>query len=233
MRVAKPAKFLLPSGMLGVVFYFAHIIIGELLWKTYNPITTDISSLTADGAPNAGLLRVFTLLYGICTVLFAAGMVTKAFHKFHTLLRIGFLVFLVMELFSAVGYNLFPLTGDETQMNMQNTMHIVVTAVVVITTIASAFLIGLGYLRQEKKKRTGVFVLIMAVLITVFGSLNSLGMAWHMLGLTERLCIYSLQIMTFGLSLINTLTIKSEAFNKIRLRSGNGGSKPAQAGHTK
>lgn len=94
-------------------------------------------------------------------------------------------------------------------------MHIIVTAVVVLTTIVSSFLIGLGYLKQEKEKNIGTFVLIMAILITVFGSLNSLGMACHMLGLTERLCIFSLQIMTFGLSLINTLKIKTEPTNKI------------------
>lgn len=202
--MTKWLKLLMPLGMLGVVFYFVHIICGELLWKAYNPITTDISSLTADGAPNAGLLRIFTLLYAICTVLFAAGMVVQAFKKHRTLLRTGFLVFFVMELASGVGYNLFPLTANETQLNFQNSMHIIVTAVVVVTTILSAFLIGLGYLRQEKAKRIGTFVLIMAILITVFGSLNSLGMAWHVLGLTERLCIYSLQIMTFGLSLVNT-----------------------------
>lgn len=211
MNVTKVSKFLMPLGMLGVLFYFTHVICGQLMWKAYNPITTDISSLTADGAPNAGLLRILTFIYGVCTVLFASGMVMQAFKKYNTLLRTGFLVFLVMEMTSVVGYNLFPLTPNETQLNFQNLMHIIVTAVVVLTTIASAFLIGLGYLRQEKKKKIGTFVLTMAILITVFGSFNSLGMAWHVLGLTERLCIFSLQIMTFGLSLINTLNIKAEA----------------------
>ena len=210
MSMAKVQKFLIPLGMLGVVFYFTHVICGQLLWKAYNPITTDISSLTADGAPNAALLRIFTLLYAVCTVLFAGGMVMQVLKKNHLLLKIGFLIFLVMELTSAVGYSLFPLTSNETQLNFQNLMHIIVTAMVVLTTIASSFLIGLGYLKQEKEKYTGTFVLVMAILITVFGSLNSLGMAWHLLGLSERLCIFSLQIMTFGLSLINTIKIKTE-----------------------
>lgn len=110
----------MPLGMLGVVFYFTHVICGQLLWKAYNPVTTDISSLTADGAPNTELLRMFTLIYAVCTVLFSSGMVIQAFKKYHMLLKIGFLFFLAMELTSAVGYNLFPLTANETQLNFQN-----------------------------------------------------------------------------------------------------------------
>lgn len=47
----KVNNFLFPLGMVGVLFYLAHTITGRILWKGYNPITTDISSLTADGAP--------------------------------------------------------------------------------------------------------------------------------------------------------------------------------------
>lgn len=207
MNIDKMLKSVIPLGMLGVAFYFMHIICGQILWKAYNPITTDISSLTANGAPNAGILRIFTFAYAICTVMFAAGMVIQAFQKNHILLRAGFLLFLLMEVSSAVGYTLFPITADETQLNFQNLMHIAVTAIVVLTTIIASFLIGIGYLKQEKENASGIFVVIMAILITVFGFLNPLGIAWNMLGLTERLCIFSLQIMTFGLSLIGSVKL--------------------------
>ena len=167
-----------------------------------NPITTDISSLTAVGAPNAVILKIFTSVYGICTILFVAGLIVKSFRKYHLVTRIGYVVMMVMQIISTVGYGLFPLTGDKTVMNFQNRMHIVVTAAVVFTTIAFGFILAVGYLKQEKIKKLGRFVLIMSIIITLTGASTPIGMGMglNILGLTERLSIYSLQLMMFTLS---------------------------------
>ena len=213
-------KISMPLGMVGVVGYMLHTIIGNLLWKEYNPITTDISSLTAVGAPNAVILGFFTNVYGICTILFVAGLIIKSFRKYHLLTQVGYVVMMVMQIISMVGYSLFPLTGDKTVMNFQNKMHIIVTVAVVFTTIASGFIVAVGYLKQEKMKRLGRFVLIMSIVITLTGATNPIGMGMglNILGLTERLVIYSLQFMMFMLSYYytfnkdekNNLDIKTE-----------------------
>lgn len=206
----KLEKIFIPLGMLGVITYFVHIILGNILWHEYNPITTDISSLTASGAPNAELLRVFTLIYGVCTIMFVVGLMIKAFRKYHGLVKSGYIVLLTMELTSLFGYSFFPLTGDKTEMNFQNMMHVIVTVVVVFTTIASGFLLSAGYIKQEKMKSLGKFTLVMAVLITLFGATNPIGMGLglNILGLTERLVIYTLQIMMFVLSYYYTFSKK-------------------------
>lgn len=198
----KVNNFLLALGMVGVVFYLAHTIIGRILWKEYNPVTTDISSLTADGAPNVHLLSILTSIYGICMILFVIGLLKKSFKEYHNLLKTGYILLLIMQLTSMFGYTLFPLSGNETEMNFQNMMHIVVTVVVVFTTIASSFFISLGYLKQEKIIGLGKLSLVMAILITVFGSLNPIGMSLRLniLGLTERLAVYSIQAFMFILS---------------------------------
>lgn len=198
----KVNSFLFPLGMAGVLFYLAHTIIGRILWKGYNPITTDISSLTANGAPNAHLLRIFTSIYGTCMILFVIALLIKSFKEYHNLLKTGFIILIIMQLTSMFGYNLFPLSGNETEMNFQNLMHIIVTVVVVFTTIASSFFISFGYLKQEKMKGLGKLTLVMAILITVFGSLNPIGMSLklNILGLTERLAVYSIQTFMFILS---------------------------------
>ncbi len=195
-------KYLMPLGMVGVLFYFAHTILGNILWTEYNPITTDISSLTAEGAPNAQLLKIFGFVYGICMVLMVIALIAKAFSQYHSLLRIGYVILMIMQLTSLFGYSLFPLTADKTVMNFQNRMHIIVTVVVVFTTIASSFLISFGYLRQEKMKRLGKLTLVMAIIITVFGVFNPISMSLQLniLGLTERLVIYSIQALMFMLS---------------------------------
>ncbi len=195
-------RYIIPLGMIGVLFYFLHTILGNILWSEYNPITTDISSLTADGAPNAQLLKIFGLIYGICMILMSIALVIKAFIKYHQLLRIGYVILLIMQLTSAFGYSLFPLSGDKTEMNFQNMMHIIVTVIVVFTTIASTFFIALGYLKQENMKKLGKVTLVFAILITLFGMFNPISMAMQLnvLGLSERLVIYTIQIFMFILS---------------------------------
>lgn len=199
-------KYTMPLGMAGVIGYILHTVIGNLLWTEYNPITMDISSLTAVGAPNAEFLRIFTGIYGVCTVLFVAGLIVKALRKYHFAVRTGYIVMMIMQLISLFGYSLFPLKGDKTIMNFQNMMHIIVTVAVVFTTIASGFILAYGYLKQEKMNNLGRFIFIMAIIITVTGATNPIGMGTglNILGLTERLVIYSLQFMMFVVSFYYT-----------------------------
>ncbi|WAG71261.1 DUF998 domain-containing protein [Clostridium sp. CF011] len=210
----KIEKISMPLGMVGVIGYMLHTIIGNLLWKQYNPITTDISSLTAVGAPNAVILKFFTSVYGICTILFVAGLIIKSFRKYHLVTRVGYVVMMIMQIVSMVGYSLFPLTGDKTVMNFQNRMHIVVTVVVMFTTISYCFILAVGYLKQEKIKKLGRFVLIMSIVITLTGATNPIGMGMRLniLGLTERLVIYSLQFMMFTLSYYYTFNKDEKSY---------------------
>jgi len=208
----KLEKYFMPLGMIGVVGYILHIIIGELLWAEYNPITTDISSLTAVGAPNAAILKFFTSIYGVCTILFVAGLIIKSFRKYHWATRIGYIVMIIMQLISLFGYSLFPLNGDKTVMNFQNMMHIIVTVAVVFTTVASGYILAFGYLKQEKMKNLGRFILIMSIIITVTGATNPIGMGMQLniLGLTERSVIYSLQFLMFVISYYYTFNKKEK-----------------------
>jgi hypothetical protein len=143
-------------------------------------------------------------------MLFAAGMLIKAFGEYHGVTRVGYAAFFLMTLTSVVGYGLFPLSGDKAVMTFQNLMHIIVTAVVVFTTIFSLFCIAVGYLKKEKLKLLGRVCLISAVWITAFGALNPIGMALELniLGISERLVIFPLQAFVFFLSYIYTFRRK-------------------------
>ena len=199
---------LMPLGMVGAVAYLLHTIIGKILWTEYDPITMDISSLTAAGSPNRDLLMVFTTIYGIVTILFTIGMIIKSFRKYHAITRMGWIVLLIMNAVSSFGYNLFPLSGDKTQMSFGNMMHIVVTVIVVLTTISAGYLLAIGYMKKEGMKRLGIFTLIMTIIITITGVTNPIGMAnnLNILGLTERAVIYSLQFMMFSFSAYYTFS---------------------------
>ncbi|MGL5676552.1 MAG: DUF998 domain-containing protein [Cellulosilyticaceae bacterium] len=210
--MTKIEKYSMPFGMLGVIAYVTHTTLGRILWKGYNPITTDISSLTAVGAPNRALLSVFTGIYGLAMLFFCVGLVMKAYRKYGLSVRIGYSLLLVMQVVSAVGYSLFPLSGDKTVMNVQNTMHIVVTVLVVATTVASGYFLAWGYLKHEKMKRLGWFIFVSAIVITFAGASNPIGMGLglNILGLTERLVIYTLQGMLFVVSAYYTFGYRDE-----------------------
>lgn len=139
-------------------------------------------------------------------ILMAIALTIKAFRKYNNMLKVGYVILLIMQLTSAFGYSLFPLTGDKTEITFQNMMHIIVTAFVVFTTIASSFLISFGYKKQENRKRLGNITLVFAILITVFGIFNpvSMSLQLNILGLTERLVIYTIQIFMFILSFYYT-----------------------------
>ncbi|AOZ90822.1 DUF998 domain-containing protein [Paenibacillus crassostreae] len=201
-------KYTMPIGMIGAIAYILHTVIGNLLWTEYNPITMDISSLTAEGAPNTKLLKIFTSFYGVCSVLFVAGLIIKSFRKYHISVRIGYMIMMIMQLISLFGYYYFPLSGDKTDMNVQNVMHIVITVLVVFTTIASGFILAYGYLKYENMIRFGRFILVMAIIITITGATNPIGISrgLNVLGLTERLVIYSLQFLMFVISYYYTFS---------------------------
>lgn len=202
----KVENYLMPLGMIGVLVYILFVNLGDFLWKAYDPITMDISTLTAVGSPNAELLRVFSNIYGICVILFAVGMVIKSFRIYNWTTKIGYILLLVMELVSLFGYGLFPLEGDKTVMTFQNMMHIIVTVIVVLTTITFGFLVAIGYKKYDATRKLGKFIFIMAILITITGIINPIGMnaGWNILGVTERLVIYSVQILIFYVSFYYT-----------------------------
>ena len=201
-------RLTMPMGMVGAIFYLCHTFIGQLLWPEYNPITTDISSLTAVGAPNRNLLMIFTIIYGVATILFVIGMISISFYKYQSAVRTGWIIFLVMNVVSIFGYSLFPLSGDKAQMTFNNMVHLAVTVIVVFTTITAGFVLAVGYIKQEKMKCLGTFVLVMAIIITITGLFNPIGIAngWNIMGLTERAVIYSLQLLIFVISAYYTFT---------------------------
>jgi hypothetical protein len=191
------------SGAFSAVVYLAHVVLGGILWPEYSHIVNTISELTADGAPNAPLLRVFTTVYGVLAVVFAVSLLL-AFRalKVRKAAKIGAILLIIMEVASLVGYGLFPLS-DSTEMNVQNIGHIAVTVIVVLTTVTCGFFIGAGLLKTESCKKLGVFMLICASVMVAAGLMSPVTLAtgWPVAGLVERFNIFTLQLWIFVLSI--------------------------------
>ena len=205
----KAENILIPAGMIGTLIYLFHTVIGARMWPAYNSVTMAISTLTAEGSPNASLLRILTTAYGIFMLIFAVGMILRAFRVYNKKLKAASIILLVMQSVSLTGYLLFPMDPQSPISSFQNSMHIVVTGIVVVATIVFAYLAAFGYREQEGLEKFGRFVFGMAIAVTVFGLFNPIAImiGLPILGITERLVIFSIMVMLFGIANFETFTI--------------------------
>jgi len=192
---------LLSSGMLAVVIYLLHILLGGYFWKTYSHLQQPISDLTATGAPNRFLLLMFTNIYGVLALIFAVSFTIFERKERHKLVFWGGISFIILHVVS-ISYSFFPQDLPGAEPTFAGTMHLVVTVLIVPFTILTPLLIGFGLKKEKAWKTLGNFSLICGILIIIFGGLTGFFFAkgFPYFGLVERINIGTLQSWTFVMS---------------------------------
>ncbi|WP_142825964.1 DUF998 domain-containing protein [Planococcus soli] len=192
------------SGAISALIYMVHVIMGGILWDGYSHVRQTISELTGNGAPDAEMLRVFTIGYGILAVIFSV-IVYVLFrkHQVNRIAQFGAILLLVMHAASLIGYGLFPLEQGGEVLTFGNFMHLAITAIVVITTVGALFAIGYGLWLTKNFRAIGLFTLVCAIVIVLAGVATPIVLNNELpyAGLVERLIIFTLQFWTFVLSL--------------------------------
>ncbi|MGB6779768.1 MAG: DUF998 domain-containing protein [Planococcus citreus] len=190
-------------GAIAVFFYVFHVLLGGWLWEGYRHLHQPISDLTAQGAPDRGMLTDITFLYGICSIVFAASgyLVFKRFA-----LKIscaGMLVFLAMHIVS-ITYGLFPQDAPGAPLSFTGVMHLAVTALIVPLTILAPLLIGIGLRKDRDFKVYGQYSIATGLFILIAGGTTAIFLAqgWPYFGLVERLNIGALQLWMLVSSLL-------------------------------
>ena len=193
-------QWLVLMGVVGAIFYFLHVILGEINYPGYNPLAQAVSDLTAVTAPSMEIASAYSTVYALftvvaCTLLcvFYEGRVNKVF-------RLGIYLFAIMEWTSAIGYTLFSLSGSGYAGTFQDIMHMVVTAFVVLLSITSMILITVGCIRSKEHKRFGIFT-ITVLGIMALGSIATGVVPLGYFGVAERLSVYSVVVYGAVLSL--------------------------------
>jgi len=194
--------FLMLSGMLAIVFYLLHVIIGGIKWKGYSHLQQPISDLTATGAPNRELMLKLTTMYGLLALIFAVSFTILKSGEHLSLVFWGGVSFIVLHLVSIL-YPLFPQDLPGARVTFRGRMHILITALIVPFTILTPFLVGFGFISEPQWHTFGVYSIVTGILILVFGGTTAVFYAKKLpyFGLFERLNIGSLQVWTFVLSL--------------------------------
>ena len=155
-------------GILAFASYAAAMIFSPLAYPGYNWMEQAASDLSADSAPSRHLWDQLSALYesgGIvcatCTAIFVSEkkISTKLF-------RLGIYLFVVMNWISRVGYQMFALSDAGKDIaGVQEVMHMVVTACVVLLSIISLVILIAAGCRDKDVRGVGVWAAVALVMM--------------------------------------------------------------------
>lgn len=188
-------------GILSVLFYFLHVVLGSMNYPGYDPFTQAVSDLTSDDSPSRSIARFFSGLYGICSSVVSIGLFYVFKSEQNKLLKIGIYTLGIMYLTSAIGYALFPLSSSENLGGFQDIMHIVVTILVVLLTIISLLLLIFAF---KKAKQTFYFILTVVIFsFLMLGAVLTNLVSPNYFGIAERFSVFSVVIYLGIISYFN------------------------------
>jgi hypothetical membrane protein len=210
MKNKKLAEIFSLFGVIGVFFYFLHILLGTLFYEGYNPMAQAISDLTASNSPSKNIARPFSFFYGIFTVIFSIYFFVYFKRKINGCVTFGAGFFCIMAIVSFLGYTFFPLSESGCAGTFQDIMHMAVTVAVVLLTIISLILFMIGFFKTQNLKYLGIVSLCtFSLLLTGAMLLNIFPKEYF--GIAERINVYSIVLYTGILSFWMYKYVKNNA----------------------
>lgn len=206
MKKRKIINWLCLTGILSLIFYILHDVVGTLNYPGYNWTREAVSDLTATDSPVYGIAHSLSLVYGILSCLCSLLVCILVKKEEKKTFRLGVYLFTTMNFISAIGYSLFPLSSKGYDGSFQSFMHVyVITIAVVLLSIISLILISVGAFKS-KKKLLGTLSIV-ALLLMFFGAAGSGILPKSVFGIVERFSTYSAVVFTMVLGIYG--------FNKI------------------
>ena len=180
-------------GLLGIVSflsYAAAVAFAPLAYPGYNRMAQAVSDLSAANAPSLMLWNQLSALYNVCEVVCATVVCIGIGGQKTKLLRTGIYLFAAMEWISAVGYRMFPLSDSGYAGAFQDVMHMVVTAAVVLLSIASLTVIIVAGIKSRACRSYGVCAGI-ALCMMLVGALGMKMVPAAYFGVVERFSVFA------------------------------------------
>lgn len=199
-------KTLLICGILSSLVYLSMDITGGMLWENYSWFSQEFSRLSSIGAPSRQIHLVLSLIYSLLVIAFGVG-IWQSSGRNRSIRVIG-IAFIIYAVDSWLWPQFFPEDLSQHISALTNTMHIVLTVVTVFTWL---FILVFAVVASGKWIRLYSIITLLAVI--VFGSLAgsqgaalAAGQPTPMLGLMERINIYSFMVwvVVFAVRLLPT-----------------------------
>ena len=178
------------AGVVSFVSYAVAVIFSPLAYPGYDWLSQAVSDLSAASSPSLALWNSLTAFYNVCETLCVTVVCLGIRSKKNKILRVGVYIFAVMEWVSAVGYRAFPLSESGYAGAFQDTMHMVVTAVVVLLSIASLTIIVIAGTKDKSCRSYGICALV-ALLMMLTGALGMKIVPAAYFGIVERFSVFA------------------------------------------
>ncbi len=178
------------TGVLSLLSYTAAVVFSPLAYKGYDWKSQAVSDLSAANAPSLALWNQLSSFYNVCEVLCAVIVCIGIQGKKTRLLRGGIYTFAAMEFISAVGYRMFPLSDSGYAGAFQDKMHILITALVVILSIASLLTIIIAGIKNKDCRSYGICAAT-ALIMMLVGAFGMKIVPSEYFGVVERFSVFA------------------------------------------
>ena len=181
------------TGVAALLSYTAAVLLSPLAYPDYDWMAQAVSDLSAETAPSKMLWTQLAAPYNICSVVCATCVsVYVSEQKISSrLFRVGICLFAIMNWVSAVGYGMFPLAdGGKEIVSIQEGMHIAVTALVVLLSIASLIALILAGFRKGGTRGIGIWAAA-ALGMMLIGSVGTGVAPPQYFGIVERFSVFA------------------------------------------
>ncbi len=211
MKNKKLINWLCLSGIISVIFYLLHDIIGAMYYPNYNWLSQAVSDLTASDSHSFVVANGFITVYKILNCLCCALLCILVKDEESKPLKIGIYLFSIMNYISAIGYALFPLSSSGYDGSIQTFIHVyILTILVVLLSIISLVLIAIGSLKGKKKYQTLGILSIITLILMFIGAVGSANVPKEYFGVVERFSTYSAVVFTGILGLYGFSIFKAK-----------------------
>lgn len=177
-------------GLVSLLSYAAAVVFSPLAYPGYDWMAQAVSDLSADAASSRALWNRLGALYMPCGIVCVTLCCVTMKNHFNRAVRAGICLFALMNWISAVGYAMFPLTQAGSSGQLQDVMHLIVTAAVVLLSIASLSLIAYGGLRKRTCPALGRWALA-ALCLMIAGAVGTAAVPRAYFGIPERMSVFA------------------------------------------
>ena len=186
------------AGILSFISYLSATIFAPMAFPGYDWMSQAVSDLSAETAPSRMLWERISAFYnvgGIVCITCVSIFISE--NKVGTkLFRTGLYMFNIMELISCVGFKMFPLVNAGKDIaSFQEIMHMVITALVVILSIASLTVLIVAGAKDKRLRNVGTIAAV-ALSMMFIGALGTAAIQNGALpqscfGIVERFSLFS------------------------------------------
>ena len=181
------------TGIIALISYTAAVVFSPRAFPGYNWMEQAVSDLSAVTAPSRMLWDQIAALYGICSVVCPVCVSVYVSDKKVSgrLFRAGVHLFTVMNCVSAVGYKMFPLSDSGKEIaSFQEVMHMAVTGLVVLLSIASLVILFIAGCRNKEVRGIGNLAAAAFVMMLV-GAVGQGLVPPEYFGVVERFSVFA------------------------------------------